>query len=100
MRAPSRSPRCSRGFVSRDPKGSVRLFMRVAVDARQGYRAKRRGIGRTLVHLVRALAAARPAWDFRLFHQDAAADDPFVGLPNVTRRRVRMPGDRFDLWER
>lgn len=75
-------------------------MMRVAVDARQAYRANRRGIGRTLVHLVRALAAARPNWDFRLFHQDAPADDPFAGLANVTRRRVRIPGDRFGLWER
>jgi len=75
--------------------------MLVAVDARQAYRAGRRGIGRTLVHLVRALAAARPGWEFRLFHQDPAADDPFAGLANVTRRRVTIPGgDRFGLWER
>jgi glycosyltransferase involved in cell wall biosynthesis len=75
--------------------------MLVAVDARQAYRANRRGIGRSLVHLVRALVAARPDWRFRLFHEDAPADDPFAGLPNVTRRQIRIVGSyRFNLWER
>jgi len=74
--------------------------MHIAVDARQAYRPNRRGIGRTLVHLMRAMATARPGWTFRLFHQDRAADDPFAGLSNIIGRRIRMPGDRFDLWER
>jgi alpha-1,3-rhamnosyl/mannosyltransferase len=75
--------------------------MLVAVDARQAYRANRRGIGRSLVHLVRALAAARPGWRFRLFHEDPPADDPFAGLPNVTRRQIGIVGAYwFNLWER
>lgn len=34
--------------------------MRVAVDARQVYRANRRGIGKALRLMLRHLAAARP----------------------------------------
>ena len=73
----------------------------IAVDARQAYRPDRRGMGNVLVALLRELAAQRPDWRFRLFHQMPAAADPFADVPNITRKRIDIPaGDRLDLWER
>lgn len=73
----------------------------IAVDARQAYRANRRGMGNVLVSVFRELARQRPDWRFRLFHQTPAASDPFADLPNVSRKQIDIPaGDRLDLWER
>jgi len=73
----------------------------IAIDARQAYRADRRGMGNVLVSVLRELARQRPDWRFRLFHQTPAATDPFVDLPNISRKQIDIPaGDRFDLWER
>lgn len=75
--------------------------MLVAVDARQVYRADRRGIGKTLRLMLAHLAAARPAWQFRLLYRANPPDEPFPDQPvNLWPRRVDLPGDRFDLWER
>lgn len=73
----------------------------IAVDARQAYRPDRRGMGNVLVALLRELAAQRPDWRFRLFHQTPAAGDPFADRPNISRKQIDIPaGDRLDLWER
>ncbi len=75
--------------------------MRIAVDARQIYRPERRVIGKTLVPLYAALAAARPGWRFALVHRDRAGVPDLDALPNVRRVRVDPPGaGRLDLWER
>ncbi len=75
--------------------------MRVVVDARQVYRPQRRGIGKTLIHLYRTLAARRPGWRFLLVHQAALPVPELAGLPNVRPRAIDFPGlNRFDLWER
>ncbi len=153
--------------------------MIVAVDARNVYRPRRRGIGKTLLQTYRHLAALRPNWQFILFHQQDVcgtaecgtaglprrskaksglgcaddpcgtaapgcaflplslgrervalrsfseagpglpcealakqgegeavlhpalgfADAPLADLPNVQRRRIDIPGDRWDLWQ-
>jgi glycosyltransferase involved in cell wall biosynthesis len=73
--------------------------MIIGVDARNIYRPRRRGIGKTLVDLYRHLAAVRPLWQFVLFHQQAIEDDPLEGLPNVRRCRFDIPGDRWNLWQ-
>lgn len=75
--------------------------MRVAVDARQMYRPGRRGIGKALVHLYRALPRVRPGWSFVLLHREKVAVPELAGLPNTRRGRVDLFGaDRLDLWER
>jgi glycosyltransferase involved in cell wall biosynthesis len=76
------------------------MTLRVAVDARQVYRANPRGIGKMLRLMLHHLAAARPGWDFRLFHQSDSPAEPFPDrLSNLVPRKIDMPGDRFDLWE-
>ncbi len=75
--------------------------MRVAVDARQVYRPRPRGIGKVLTLLYRALAGRRPDWRFTLIHQEDIPVPRLEGLPNVRRSRIDFAGaDRFDLWER
>jgi len=75
--------------------------MLVAVDARQVYRANRRGIGKALRLLLGHLCAGRKDWHFRLLHQNDSPDDPFPDRPaNLVPRKVDLPGDRFGLWER
>lgn len=73
--------------------------MIVAVDARNAYRPRRRGIGKTLVELYRHVAPLRPDWQFVLFHQQQTPADPLAGLPNVRPCRIDIPGDRWDLWQ-
>ena len=74
--------------------------MRIAVDARQIFRTERRGIGKTLVPLYAALAAARPDWHFTLLHQ-VAAPAPELALPNIHAARLDTPGaHRYESWER
>jgi glycosyltransferase involved in cell wall biosynthesis len=76
------------------------MTTRVAVDARQVYRANRRGIGKSLRLLLGHLAAARPRWEFRLLHQADSPDEPFPDRPpNLVPRKIDIPGDRFGLWE-
>ena len=74
--------------------------MIVAVDARNLYRPRRRGTGKNLLDLYRHLAALRPTWQFILYYQHPAADDPLAGLPNVQPHRIDIPGYRLDLWEK
>jgi glycosyltransferase involved in cell wall biosynthesis len=73
--------------------------MRIALDARTIYRAQRRGTGKNLIDLYRALAAARPDWSVIAFHREAGAPD--VLLPSFAEpRRIEMLGDRLGAWER
>ncbi len=72
----------------------------VAVDARTVFDETRRGIGKTVVELYRALSKSRPAWHFRLFCRTAGGDNPFADCPNVSAEPIDIPGDRFDLWPR
>ena len=76
-------------------------LIRIAVDARQLFRANRRGIGKTLAEVYAALARRRPHWEFLLFHQLPAPGPPLLaGLPNIQAVQVDIPGgDRFGLWE-
>jgi glycosyltransferase involved in cell wall biosynthesis len=74
--------------------------MKLALDAREIYRPRRRGIGKSLTELYRHLARLRPDWRILMFHQVETADDPLAGLPNVQRRRIDIPGYRWDLWQR
>jgi glycosyltransferase involved in cell wall biosynthesis len=74
--------------------------MLVAVDARQVYRANRRGIGKALRLMLDCFATTHPQWEFRLFHQNDSPDEPFPKQPrNLVARKIDIPGDRFGLWE-
>jgi len=74
--------------------------MLLSLDARTVHSTRRRGTGKNLVDLYRRLAVMRPGWRFVMFHRGQGHDDPFAGLPNVEGRKIEMPGDRWDLWER
>jgi glycosyltransferase involved in cell wall biosynthesis len=75
--------------------------MRVSVDSRQVFRKNRRGIGKALQLMLGHLAIARPDWEFGLLYQTDPPDDPLPSSPaNLRRKRIDIPGDRFDLWER
>jgi glycosyltransferase involved in cell wall biosynthesis len=69
--------------------------MRIAVDADSLTRFETRGIGRSTIATYRVLAAARPSWEFLLFHQVGSLDGTFPGLPNITPIRVDIKGDRW-----
>lgn len=71
--------------------------MRIGLDARTLFSPHRRGIGKSLMHLYRALASAQPDWEVYAYHRSPAhmPDD----LPdNFVSRHIEMPGDRFDAW--
>ena len=72
----------------------------IVIDGRTVFDEPRRGIAKTTVAQYRALAAIRPAWRFRFFYAEGTQPDPFADLPNVTCERLRMRGDRLDLWPR
>jgi len=77
--------------------------LRIAVDARQIYRAQRRGTGKNLIDLYATLAAVRPDWEFVFFTDNRHAGDPLAAVARKTRRCLsfNLPGsDRFSLWER
>ena len=71
-----------------------------AADARLATEPARRGIGKTVVALYRALAVARPGWEFRLICRATPEPGLFAGCPNVVVTPVEMPGDRLELWRR
>jgi glycosyltransferase involved in cell wall biosynthesis len=74
--------------------------IRIAVDARTVYNARRRGTGKNLVDLYRQIAMNHPDWRFIMFHrQTAVPDDPFGRLENVAARYIDCPGDRWDVWQ-
>jgi len=74
-------------------------MMRIGLDGRAIFRPNRRGTGKNLIDLYRRLAETHPEWTFVLFHQVEGPDDPFVGLKNVERCQVDIPGDRFGFWQ-
>jgi glycosyltransferase involved in cell wall biosynthesis len=71
----------------------------IALDARTVYAAQRRGTGKNLIDLYRALARRRPDWRFVMLHRGPGADEPFASEPNIRSRAIEMPGDRWDLWQ-
>jgi glycosyltransferase involved in cell wall biosynthesis len=73
--------------------------MRIALDARTIYARQRRGMGKSLVLLYRALAEVRPEWEVIAYHR---WDEPLPDLlPEgfVQPRLIEMPGDRFEAWQ-
>ncbi len=76
--------------------------MRIGLDARTLTAPRPRGTGRNLLDAYRLVTALRPDWDFVLFHQRPLAEGaPAADLaaqPNVTLRRIDVPGDRLDAW--
>lgn len=63
-----------------------------------------RGTGRNLFDAYRSIPALRPEWEFVLYHQRPLVDRvrhsdhaPWH-YPNVTLRRIEIPGDRLNAW--
>lgn len=74
--------------------------MKIAIDAREIFRAERRGIGKSLLNLYTAMGKVRPDWHFHLIHQLPADCPEFDAIPNFSHRKIDAPGvDRFGLWE-
>lgn len=74
--------------------------MRIGLDARAIYRPTRRGTGKNLVDLYTHLAAARPDWKVFAYHRQAEHLDQTLPSSSVEPRRIELPGDRLDAWER
>jgi glycosyltransferase involved in cell wall biosynthesis len=74
--------------------------VRIAVDARQVFRANPRGIGKTTAVLYAHLAAQKPDWQFNLIYQVFAAAPAGLVRDNIVSKCVDIPGgDRFGWWE-
>ncbi len=73
--------------------------LRVALDARTIYSPKRRGTGKNLIDLYRALAFRKPQWEFLMLYQNEISEDPFGGIGNIRRKRIDIQGDRMNLWQ-
>lgn len=73
--------------------------MRLALDARNVYRPNRRGTGKNLIDMYRRIAELRPHWQIYMFYQLGSKDDPFEGFSNVSKKKIDIPGDRFNFWE-
>ena len=74
--------------------------IRIALDARQVFRAQPRGIGKTLIDLYAKLAERRPEWSFTMLHQQDEAVPRLAAIANVTRSRIDFAGlSRLGLWE-
>ncbi len=71
--------------------------MRIALDARTIYHPQRRGTGRNLIDLYRHVAQLRPDWQILAFHRQRNPDRVH---PWADVRRIEMPGDRWNAWER
>jgi glycosyltransferase involved in cell wall biosynthesis len=76
------------------------ISLTITADGRTLFDEPRRGIAKTTIALYRELAVIRPAWRFRVFYAEGTQPNPFADLPNVSCERLRMKGDRFDLWPR
>ncbi|MCX5660236.1 MAG: glycosyltransferase family 1 protein [Planctomycetota bacterium] len=74
--------------------------MFLALDARTVYRPQRRGTGKNLLDLYRHLALARPDWRVLAFHREGRPEAGLLPAEQVEPRRIEMPGDRFEAWER
>jgi len=74
--------------------------MRIALDARTIYRPQRRGTGKNLVDLYRALATARPGWHVTAYHREHGQVEPLLPANWAEPRCIEMPGDRVCAWER
>ena len=74
--------------------------MKIAIDAREIYRAERRGMGKSLLNLYTAMAELRPDWRFRFIHQ-LPSDCPEIDAhPAFSHWKVDAPGvDRLRVWE-
>ena len=74
--------------------------MKIAIDAREIFRAERRGIGKSLLNLYTAMGKVRPNWRYRFIHQLPAEGSEFDGQSMFSRWKLDAPGvDRFGLWE-
>ena len=78
--------------------------MNIGLDARSMVAPRPRGTGRNLRDAFRLIPDLCPEWRFLFYHQRplsgedrTAADEPWQH-PNVTLRRIDVPGDRFDAW--
>ncbi len=72
----------------------------VTVDARVVFDEERRGIAKTTIALYRIMTILRPNWRFRFFYKEGVNDNPFADLPNISAERIRIKGDRYELWPR
>ncbi len=73
--------------------------MRIALDARTIYRPDRRGTGKNLVDLYAHVLTLKPDWQVLALHR-SSAEVAGVLPPAALPRRIEMPGDRLNAWER
>ena len=69
--------------------------MRIGFDARQVYRAQRRGINNSVLELYRHLLEVRPDWQVVAYHRDKQWADQTLPAERIETRCIDLPGDRF-----
>lgn len=72
--------------------------MRIGLDARTVYAARPRGTGRNLRDAYERIARGRPGWRFIHFDRRRPTPPALIDAPNIERRPIETPGDRFDAW--
>lgn len=72
--------------------------MRIGLDARTLFDSPRRGIGKSLLGLYRALAEVRPDWRVIAYHREAYTGEDLLPKSFLRPRRVDLRGERFDSW--
>lgn len=77
-------------------------MLRVGLDARTMFSAAPRGTGRNLRDAYAHIPVLRPDWQFVHYHRAPALGSDAEGgapaPPNVRRRALRCPGDRWSAW--
>ncbi|AJF06508.1 glycosyltransferase family 4 protein [Geoalkalibacter subterraneus] len=76
-----------------------RTRITIGVDARTVFCPERRGTGKNLVDLYPRIAELRPDWQFVMYYEQEGFADPFSGIANISKKRIRMKGARWNLWE-
>lgn len=72
--------------------------MRIGLDARTLFDSPRRGIGKSLLGLYRALAEVRPDWRVIAYHREPFNGETPLSDTFLRPRRVDLRGERFDSW--
>lgn len=72
---------------------------RIGIDAREVYAPRPRGVGKTLLELLRAMLRLETNYEFFLYFETGNQAGQFSILKNVKEVAMDMKGARFNLWE-
>ena len=73
--------------------------IRIGIDARDVYTTNLRGVGKTLLELLKTLLSLDENFEFTLYCEPSAKVGQFSQFPNVKEVALNERGYRFNLWE-